>query len=94
VIAAPGYPEAPEGGATLEGADPSGPEDGGPLLRFHAGTRRSGAGYQAAGGRVATIVGLGADLSAARAEAYRGVIGSSLAGGQHRTDIAAREVPS
>jgi len=94
VIAAAGYPEAPEGGAALEGADPSGPEDGGPLLCFHAGTRRSGVGYQAAGGRVATIVGLGADLSAARAEAYRGVSSSSLEGSQHRTDIAAREVPS
>jgi len=94
VIAAAGYPEAPEGGAALEGAEPSGPDDGGPLLRFHAGTRRAAADYEAAGGRVATIVGLGADLSAARAEAYRGVNGSTLAGGQHRTDIAAREVPS
>jgi phosphoribosylamine--glycine ligase len=94
VIAAAGYPEAPAGGATLEGAEPSGPDDGGPLLRFHAGTRRTAVGYEAAGGRVATIVGLGSDLSAARAEAYRGVSGSALAGGQHRTDIAAREVPS
>jgi phosphoribosylamine--glycine ligase len=94
VMAAAGYPDAPEAGATLEGANPSGPDDGGPLLCFHAGTRRSGHGYQAAGGRVATIVGLGSDLAAARAEAYRGVNGCRLEGGQHRTDIGAREVPS
>jgi phosphoribosylamine--glycine ligase len=94
VIAAAGYPEAPEGGAALEGAEPSGPDDSGPLLRFHAGTRRIGNGYQAAGGRVATIVGLGSDLAAARVEAYRGMSGCRLEGGQHRTDIAAREVPS
>jgi phosphoribosylamine--glycine ligase len=94
VIAAAGYPEAPLGGARLEGAEPSGPDDGGPLLRFHAGTRRTAVGYEAAGGRVATMVGLGSDLSAARAEAYRGVSGAALPGGQHRTDIAAREEPS
>jgi phosphoribosylamine--glycine ligase len=95
VIAAAGYPEAPVGGAALEGAEPSGPDDGGPLLRFHAGTRRSRrGGYEASGGRVVTIVGLGPDLAAARAEAYRGVGGCSLEAGQHRTDIGAPEVAS
>jgi phosphoribosylamine--glycine ligase len=93
VIAAAGYPEAPVGAAALEGAEPSGPDDGGPLLRFHAGTRRSsGGGYQATGGRVVTIVGMGADLASAREVAYRGVAESSLDGGQHRSDIAQREI--
>jgi len=93
VIAAAGYPEAPIGGAALEGAEPSGPDDAGPLLRFHAGTRRSsGGGYQASGGRVVTLVGLGADLSSAREVAYRGVADCALDGGQHRSDIAEREM--
>ncbi len=92
VLAAAGYPQAPVSGATLVRAEPSGPDDTGPLLRFHAGTQRSNGGYAASGGRVATIVGLGADLAAARAEAYRGVAASWLDGGQHRTDIALREV--
>ena len=93
VTAVGGYPEAPVTGAALEGAEPSGPDDGGPLLRFHAGTRRSsGGGYEASGGRVVTIVGIGADLAAARDVAYRGVAESSLDGGQHRSDIAQREV--
>jgi phosphoribosylamine--glycine ligase len=93
VIAADGYPEAPVAGATLEGAEPSGPDDGGPLLRFHAGTRRSSrGGYEASGGRVVTIVGIGADVASARDVAYGGVAECSLDGGQHRTDIARREV--
>jgi phosphoribosylamine--glycine ligase len=92
VLAADGYPEAPVSGGMLGGAEPSGPDDGGPLLRFHAGTQRSNGGYVASGGRVATIVGLGADLAEARAEAYRGVAATPLEGGQHRSDIALREV--
>jgi phosphoribosylamine--glycine ligase len=93
VIAAGGYPEAPVAGATLEGAEPSGPDDAGPLLRFHAGTRPSPrGGYEASGGRVVTMVGMGADLASAREVAYGGVAAVSLEGGQHRTDIAQREV--
>jgi phosphoribosylamine---glycine ligase len=92
VVAAAGYPDAPVSGARLEGAEPSGADEDGPLLRFHAGTRRSAAGYEASGGRVVTIVGLAGDLAAARAEAYRGIGGCSLQGGQHRTDVALREV--
>jgi phosphoribosylamine---glycine ligase len=93
VVAAEGYPEAPVSGRLLSGAEPSGPHDEGPLLCFHAGTRRSSAGaHEAAGGRVVTFVGLGDDLAAARAEAYRGVASCALEGGQHRSDIAEREV--
>jgi phosphoribosylamine--glycine ligase len=94
VIAVEGYPDAPVAGAELRGAEPSGREDGGPLLCFHAGTRPTSSGFQASGGRVVTFVGLGADLAAARDEAYRGVAGCTLEGGQYRTDIARREVDS
>jgi phosphoribosylamine--glycine ligase len=77
----------------LQGAEPASRDDDGPLLCFHAATRpRGGASYEATGGRVATFVGLGDDLVAAREVAYRGVSAAQLDGGQFRTDIAAREV--
>jgi phosphoribosylamine--glycine ligase len=89
VLASEGYPERPLTGRALQGADPSSPEDGGPQLCFHAGTRRADDGYRSSGGRVATFVGLGDDLAAARAAAYAGIDGAALEGSQHRTDIAA-----
>jgi phosphoribosylamine--glycine ligase len=92
VIASDGYPEAPVTARALTGAEPSGPADTGPLLCFHAGTKRSGGGYASTGGRVVTIVGVGGDLGAAREVAYGGVAGVGLAANRHRTDIALREV--
>jgi phosphoribosylamine--glycine ligase len=94
VLASEGYPERPEIGRRLQGADPAGPDDGGPLLCFHGATAGIDGGFASSGGRVTTFVGLGADLAAARAEAYRGVAGSELQGGLHRADIAARELPA
>ena len=82
----------PQVGRPLTGAEPAGPDDDGPLLCFHAATRRGDGGVATAGGRVATFVGLGDDLPAARATAYAGVGAASLEGGQLRHDIAAREV--
>jgi len=93
VIAAEGYPSEPVRGRQLGGADPSSVADGGPLLCFHGGTRRAADGsYLSEGGRVVTFVGIGADLASARESAYRGVEGCQLEGGQHRTDIALREL--
>jgi phosphoribosylamine--glycine ligase len=92
VLAAEGYPEAPLTGRPVQGADPSGPDDGGPILRFHAGTSWTADGYQSSGGRVATFVGIGDDLAAATAQAYRGMADASLEGGHFRSDIAAREL--
>jgi phosphoribosylamine--glycine ligase len=92
VVASDGYPEAPVTGRALAGAEPSGPGDSGPLLRFHAGTRRAGDAYASTGGRVVTMVGLGDDLATAREVAYRGVASIGLEGGRYRTDIALREV--
>ena len=94
VLAAAGYPDAPQAGAPLEGAEPSGPGDDGDVLVFHSGTRRVDGGWEAIGGRVVTVVGRGPDLAAAREAAYGGVAGVTLEGGQHRTDIALREVPA
>jgi phosphoribosylamine--glycine ligase len=92
VIASEGYPAAPVTGRRLLGAEPTSAADDGDLLIFHAGTRRTVAGYEATGGRVVTIVGRGSDLAAARDAAYRGVGAVDLDGAQHRTDIAAREL--
>jgi phosphoribosylamine--glycine ligase len=93
VVAAEGYPGDPLTGRVIIGAEPSGVDGGGPHLCFHAGTRRSEDGsYASSGGRVATIVGVGPDLAAARALAYEGVAGCRLEGGQHRSDIGLREL--
>lgn len=87
VVAADGYPEAPKPGAALtpEGAD--GLEG---VMVFHAGTKKDGARWLAAGGRVLAVVGLGADLAAARGRAYAAlprVAGSAL---RWRKDVAAK----
>lgn len=89
VLASDGYPDQAVTGLALRGAEPSGAGDGGPRLCFHAGTRRADGGHVTSGGRVATFVGLGDDLEAARREAYAGLAGAELEGGQHRADIAA-----
>jgi phosphoribosylamine--glycine ligase len=92
VVASEGYPDEPRAGRALRGAEPSGRDDDGPILCFHAATRSVAGGYETSGGRVATLVGLGADLATAREAAYRGVADSSLDGAEVRGDIAAREL--
>jgi phosphoribosylamine--glycine ligase len=93
VVASEGYPDAPVIGREVDGAEPSSPADDGSALLFHAGTRRTPSGaYEAAGGRVLTVVGRGETIAAARDAAYRRVDAVRLAGGQHRSDIAAREL--
>ncbi len=95
VIASEGYPEAPLLGRRIDGADPCSSADEGEILCFHAGTRPvADGGYETVGGRVATIVGRGATLEAARDAAYRGVAEVELDGGRYRSDIAARELPA
>ena len=58
---------------------------------LHAGTRRRDDGaVVSSGGRVLTVVGTGADLLAARQEAYARLEQVHVAGSHHRTDIALR----
>ena len=94
VVAAEGYPATPVIGRVLGGADPASASDDSDSLVFHAGTRREDGGLVSAGGRVLTVVGRGADLAAARDNAYAGVAGISLEGSQYRTDIAQRDLES
>jgi phosphoribosylamine--glycine ligase len=83
VVAAEGYPGTPRLGDVVTGADTDGV--------LHAGTRRRDDGaVVSAGGRVLSVVGTGADLAAARDDAYRRLAGVKLPGSHHRTDIALR----
>jgi phosphoribosylamine---glycine ligase len=82
VVASAGYPEAPRTGDVITGADRPGV--------LHAGTARrpSDGALISAGGRVLAATATGPDLAAARDAAYGLVNGVTLAGAQHRTDIA------
>ena len=80
VLAAENYPSTPRRGDLITGAEQPGV--------LHAGTGRDADGnLVSAGGRVLSVVGTGADLAAARAEAYRILDGIELAGGHFRRDI-------
>jgi phosphoribosylamine--glycine ligase len=83
VVAADGYPGRPRLGDVVTGAEGDGV--------LHAGTRRRDDGaVVSAGGRVLSVVGTGADLAAARDDAYRRLAGVKLPGSHHRDDIALR----
>jgi phosphoribosylamine--glycine ligase len=88
VLAAPGYPDAPEAGSVIRGAD----QDFGPdVVVFHAGTvRRDDGALVAAGGRVLNVCARGPTLADARARAYAAVARIDWPEGFHRTDIAWR----
>jgi len=86
VLAANGYPDAPQAGSEIRGAE----ADFGPdVVVFHAGTsRRADGALIAAGGRVLNVCALGPTLGEARARAYAAVARIDWPGGFHRTDIA------
>jgi phosphoribosylamine--glycine ligase len=83
VLAAPGYPEDPRRGIPLRLPERA-PER---VLYFHAGTRRSGEQLLSNGGRVLSVVGLGANLREALERAYRGVAAVDFPQAQFRRDI-------
>jgi phosphoribosylamine--glycine ligase len=57
---------------------------------LHAGTSvRDDGAVVSSGGRVLSVVGVGADLTAARADAYRILDSIRLPGSHFRTDIGA-----
>ncbi|QHN24912.1 phosphoribosylamine--glycine ligase [Gordonia pseudamarae] len=80
VVAAENYPGTPRTGDVITGAEADGV--------LHAGTKRNDDGdIVSAGGRVLAVVGTGADLEQARAQAYERIAAIKLAGSHHRTDI-------
>ena len=88
VIAAHGYPGNVRGGDPIEGI-----EDAEALPGVHvvqAGTAVDDGHLVSAGGRVLSVVGVGANVGAARRAAYAGVERIELRGSHHRTDIAAQ----
>lgn len=84
VLAAPGYPEAPETGLAIIGLDHVTE-----ALVFHAGTDVVGGRLVTSGGRVLNVVGLGDSLAEARADAYAAANLIQFRGKHIRTDIAA-----
>lgn len=81
VVAAENYPGRPRLGDVIVGADADGV--------LHAGTtRRDDGEIVSSGGRVLSVVGTGADLSAARAKAYDVLRSIRLPGSHFRHDIA------
>lgn len=88
VLASAGYPEAPRTGDVITGVDAANALQHVHVL--HAGTATQGDHLITAGGRVLSVVGLGADVAAARGTAYAGVAEISCEGMQHRSDVAAR----
>jgi phosphoribosylamine--glycine ligase len=88
VMAARGYPEAPQAGTVIRGAE----ADLGPgVTVFHAGTRRRDDGaLVAAGGRVLNVCAVGETLAQARQRAYAAVARIDWPESFHRTDIGAK----
>jgi phosphoribosylamine--glycine ligase len=88
VLAARGYPGAPEAGSEIRGAE----QDFGPdVVVFHAGAARDAEGrLRAAGGRVLNVCARGATLQEARDRAYAAVDRIDWPEGFHRRDIGWR----
>jgi phosphoribosylamine--glycine ligase len=89
VLASKGYPESSSSGDPITGVEDAEALDG--VTVVHAGTASTADGLVTAGGRVLAVVGVGADVAAARARAYEGVGAIRFPGAQHRTDIALDE---
>ncbi|WP_037145083.1 phosphoribosylamine--glycine ligase [Rhodococcoides fascians] len=79
VVAAENYPGRPRTGDVITGADADGV--------LHAGTAHKDGAVVSAGGRVLSVVGSGADLAEARANAYAKIDAIKLPGSHYRTDI-------
>ena len=86
VLAAAGYPQAPETGAVIDGLDLDLPD----TFVFHGGTRTEGKNVVTSGGRVLSVTAWAGNLAAARELAYQRAAKIHFAGCQYRRDIAAR----
>lgn len=93
VIAAEGYPSSPRTGVAIEGLEELAASELAEHVHvLHAGTAINDDEAQlvSSGGRVLSVVALGADLVQARERAYEAVEQINFEGGHHRTDIALR----
>lgn len=86
VLAAKGYPLAPQTGDVIHGLDSARKKEN--VVIFHSGTARNSTGeYVTAGGRVLGITAKGSDLLGALKNAYSAVGEISWKGMQYRRDI-------
>jgi phosphoribosylamine--glycine ligase len=91
VLAARGYPDAPEKGAAISIPEPE--ALGEDVIIFHAGTTRdSGGVLRAAGGRVLNVTGLGATVPQAARASSDAAERVSFDGKTWRRDVAWREI--
>lgn len=95
VLTSAGYPDHPRTGDPIDGMTGASPEAGeagdAESLVFHAATHRRPDGHvTTAGGRVLTVVGLGASRQQARERAYQRVERIRFQGVQYRSDIGMR----
>ncbi|OXM13963.1 phosphoribosylamine--glycine ligase [Paenibacillus herberti] len=91
IVASEGYPGSYPKGRPISGLEAAKAQG---ALVFHAGTALKDGGLVTNGGRVLGIVGLGGDISEARAKAYEAVSAISFEGMQCRTDIALKALQS
>jgi phosphoribosylamine--glycine ligase len=87
VLAANGYPGAPETGGRIGGMD----KELGALV-FHAGTTLENGALVASGGRVLSVAATGASVAEAQRAAYRAVDAIDFPTGFCRRDIGWREI--
>jgi phosphoribosylamine--glycine ligase len=88
VMAAKGYPDAPQPGGEIRGLAAAAAE---PEVKiFHAGTRRDGGRLVASGGRVLGVTALGSGLDEARRRAYAAIDRIDWPDGFCRRDIGER----
>jgi phosphoribosylamine--glycine ligase len=88
VMAAPGYPEAPQLGTPITGIPPDTDEG----IVFHAGTKAVAQQLQVSGGRVLGITALADSVRLAQKKAYEIVESIHFEGAQWRRDIGWRAV--
>jgi phosphoribosylamine--glycine ligase len=89
VLAAAGYPDAPEAGTPIGGLDDLDAEG---ALVFHAGTAVRDGRLVSAGGRVLNVTGIGATVADARDCAYAAIERIDFPGARFRRDIALKAV--
>jgi phosphoribosylamine--glycine ligase len=92
VLAAPGYPDAPRKGATIEGLDRIGPATHPDVRVFHAGTAAEGDRVVVSGGRVLCVTALGDSVRQAQRAAYAAIAEIRFDGMQFRSDIGYRAI--
>jgi phosphoribosylamine--glycine ligase len=93
VMAASGYPEAPERGGEIKGLGRAAAVTD--VQVFHAGTEQDAeGGIRSIGGRVLTVCATGATLQQARYRAYEAIDGIDWPTGFCRRDVGWRALPS